>query len=145
MSQNEQTTEQVLILVKPDGVARGLVGQVIARAEARGYKITQLALRQATPELLAAHYAEHVAKPFYPSLVEYMTSGPVVALVLEGAQVITAFRTMAGATDPIKAAPGTIRGDFGRDWGTGEIQNIVHASDSPESAAREIAIWFPQA
>jgi nucleoside-diphosphate kinase len=138
-------TEQVLVLVKPDGVERGLVGQVIARAEARGYKIARLELRQATPELLAAHYAEHKNKPFYPSLVEYMTSGPVVALVLEGAQVITAFRTMAGATDPIKAAPGTIRGDFGRDWGTGDIQNIVHASDSPESAAREIAVWFPTA
>jgi nucleoside-diphosphate kinase len=136
-------TEQVLVLLKPDGVRRGLVGQVIARAEARGYQISRLELRDATPELLAEHYAEHAAKPFYPSLVKYMTSGPVVALVLEGAQVISAFRTMAGATDPVKAAPGTIRGDFGRDWGTGEMQNIVHASDSPESAAREIAIWFP--
>ncbi|MDR1187369.1 MAG: nucleoside-diphosphate kinase [Bifidobacteriaceae bacterium] len=137
--------EQVLVLVKPDGVARGLVGQVIARAEARGYRIAALSLRRATPELLAAHYAEHVSKPFYPSLVEYMTSGPVVAMILQGAQVITAVRTMAGATDPIKAAPGTIRGDFGRDWGTGDMQNIVHASDSPASAAREIAIWFPGA
>jgi nucleoside-diphosphate kinase len=135
--------EQVLVLVKPDGVARGLVGQVISRAEARGYQITRLSMRQATAGLLAEHYAEHVAKPFYPGLVEYMTSGPIVAMVLEGAQVITAFRTMAGATDPVKAAPGTIRGDFGRDWGNGEIQNIVHASDSPQSAAREIAIWFP--
>ncbi|MDR1078873.1 MAG: nucleoside-diphosphate kinase [Propionibacteriaceae bacterium] len=136
-------TEQVLVLVKPDGVRRGLVGQVIARAEARGFAIRRLELRQATPQLLAQHYAEHAAKPFYPSLVEYMTSGPVVALVLEGAQVIVSFRAMAGATDPVRAAPGTIRGDFGRDWGTGEIQNIVHASDSPQSAAREIAIWFP--
>ncbi|MDR0591683.1 MAG: nucleoside-diphosphate kinase [Bifidobacteriaceae bacterium] len=140
-----QPIEQVLVLVKPDGVARGLIGQVIARAEARGYQVAQLALRRATPELLALHYADHVVKPFYPALVEYMTSGPVVAIVLEGAQVITAFRTMAGATDPVKAAPGTIRGDFGRDWGDGEIRNIVHASDSPESAAREIAIWFPEA
>ena len=138
-------TEQVLVLVKPDGVRRGLVGKVLERAEARGYRITRLDMRLATPELLARHYAEHKDKPFYPSLVEYMTSGPLVAHVLEGAQVIVAFRTMAGATDPVKAAPGTIRGDFGRDWGTGEIQNIVHASDSPESAAREIAIWFPQA
>ncbi|MDR2379965.1 MAG: nucleoside-diphosphate kinase [Bifidobacteriaceae bacterium] len=136
-------SEQVLVLVKPDGVERGLVGQVLARAEARGYRIARLELRRATPELLAEHYAEHAAKPFYPALVEYMMSGPIVALVLEGAQVITAFRTMAGATDPVKAAPGTIRGDFGRDWGTGEILNIVHASDSPASAAREIAIWFP--
>ncbi|MDR2378144.1 MAG: nucleoside-diphosphate kinase [Bifidobacteriaceae bacterium] len=140
-----QAIEQVLVLVKPDGVARGLIGQVIGRAEARGYKVARLELRQATAELLAEHYAEHAAKPFYPALVEYMTAGPVVAMVLEGAQVITAFRAMAGATDPVKAAPGTIRGDFGRDWGTGEIQNIVHASDSPESAAREIAIWFPEA
>ncbi|MDR0626705.1 MAG: nucleoside-diphosphate kinase [Bifidobacteriaceae bacterium] len=138
-------TEQVLVLVKPDGVKRGLVGKVLERAEARGYTIARLEMRWATPELLARHYAEHKDKPFYPSLVEYMTSGPLVALVLEGAQVIVAFRTMAGATDPVKAAPGTIRGDFGRDWGTGEIQNIVHASDSPESAAREMAIWFPQA
>jgi nucleoside-diphosphate kinase len=137
------TTEQVLVLVKPDGVERGLVGQVIGRAEARGYRIARLELRCATPELLAEHYAEHRSKPFYPALVEYMTAGPVVAMVLEGAQVITAFRAMAGATDPVKAAPGTIRGDFGRDWGTGDIQNIVHASDSPESAGREIAIWFP--
>ncbi|MDR0366061.1 MAG: nucleoside-diphosphate kinase [Bifidobacteriaceae bacterium] len=135
-------SEQILVLVKPDGVARGLVGEVISRIEARGYVIAKLELRQATAELLAAHYAEHVAKPFYPALVEYMTAGPVVAMVVEGAQVITAFRTMAGATDPIKAAPGTIRGDLGRDWGTGEIRNIVHGSDSPESAAREIALWF---
>ncbi|MDR1442473.1 MAG: nucleoside-diphosphate kinase [Bifidobacteriaceae bacterium] len=138
-------TEQVLVLVKPDGVARGLVGRVIGRAEARGYRLVRLALRQATPELLATHYAEHVSKPFYPALVEYMTSGPVVAVVLEGERVITAVRTMAGATDPVNAAPGTIRGDFGRDWGTGDIRNIMHASDSPESAAREIAIWFPEA
>jgi nucleoside-diphosphate kinase len=135
--------EQALVLIKPDGVSRGLIGQVIARAEARGYRLARLSLCQATPELLAEHYQEHVSKPFYPSLVEYMTSGPVVAMVLEGAQIIAAFRAMAGATDPVKAAPGTIRGDFGRDWGTGEIQNIVHASDSPESAAREIEIWFP--
>jgi nucleoside-diphosphate kinase len=137
--------EQVLVLVKPDGVERGLVGHVIARAEARGYRLARLEMRCATRELLAEHYAEHVAKPFFPALLEYMTAGPIVAMVLEGAQVITAFRTMAGATDPVKAAPGTIRGDFGRDWGLGEIQNIVHASDSPESAKREIAIWFPNA
>ncbi|MDR1800213.1 MAG: nucleoside-diphosphate kinase [Bifidobacteriaceae bacterium] len=137
-------TERILVLVKPDGVQRGLVGQVIARIEARGYQLDKLELRQATPELLATHYAEHTAKPFYAGLVEYMTSGPVVAMVVSGAQVVTALRAMFGATDPVKAAPGTIRADFGRDWGDGEMRNIVHGSDSPASAEREIAIWFPE-
>jgi nucleoside-diphosphate kinase len=135
--------ERTLVLIKPDGVERGLIGEVLRRIETRGYRIVGLELRQATPGLLADHYAEHLDKSFYPSLVEYMTSGPVVAIVLEGAQVVTAFRAMAGATDPIKAAPGTIRGDLGRDWGDGQIRNLVHGSDSGESAAREIAIWFP--
>jgi nucleoside-diphosphate kinase len=136
-------TERTLVLVKPDGVARGLVGAVISRMEARGYKIEALELRQADPEILARHYAEHVHKPFYKGLVEYMTSGPVVAAVLSGTSVIEAFRATAGATDPIKAAPGTIRADYGRAWEDGEMRNIVHGSDSPESAAREIGIWFP--
>ena len=135
--------EQTLILVKPDGVTRGAVGEVIRRVEAKGYRITALQLRTATPELLAEHYAEHVGKPFYEPLVEFMLSGPVVAMVAEGERVIEGFRALAGATDPTVAAPGTIRGDLGRDWGAAVVQNLVHGSDSPESAEREIALWFP--
>jgi nucleoside-diphosphate kinase len=142
-TQQALQTERTLVLIKPDGVARGLVGRIIGRIEDRGYTFQAVELRTATRATLDAHYAEHTAKPFYPGLVEYMTSGPVVALVVAGAQVVAAFRAQAGATDPLKAAPGTIRGDFGRDWGDGEIRNLVHGSDSPTSAEREIAIWFP--
>jgi nucleoside-diphosphate kinase len=141
----QPATERTLVLVKPDGVARGLVGEVIRRIEAKGYRITALELRAASPELLADHYAEHVGKPFYQPLVDFMLSGPVVALVAEGQRAIEGFRSLAGATDPTAAAPGTIRGDLGRDWGLAVVQNIVHGSDSPESAAREIALWFPTA
>jgi nucleoside-diphosphate kinase len=139
----EPALERTLILVKPDGVARGLVGEVIRRIEAKGYRISALGMRAATPELLAEHYAEHVDKPFYQPLVDFMLSGPVVALIAEGQRVIEGFRSLAGATDPTAAAPGTIRGDLARDWGLKVVQNIVHGSDSPESAAREIALWFP--
>ena len=135
--------EQTLILVKPDGVVRGAIGEVVRRVEAKGYRIVALELRRATPELLAAHYAEHVSKPFYDSLVEYMMSGPLVAVVAEGERVVEGFRSVAGATDPTAAAPGTIRGDLGRDWGPGLVKNLVHGSDSPESAVREIGLWFP--
>jgi nucleoside-diphosphate kinase len=138
------STERTLVLIKPDGVERGLVGRILSRIEERGFSFAAIELREATPAVLDAHYAEHVAKPFYPGLVRYMTSGPVLAVVVTGAQVVGAFRSLAGATDPVKAAPGTIRGDFGRDWGDGEIRNLVHGSDSPESAEREIAIWFPR-
>jgi nucleoside-diphosphate kinase len=116
---------------------------VVRRVEAKGYRIVALELRNATPELLAAHYAEHLGKPFYEPLVEFMLSGPVVALVAEGQRVVEGFRALAGATDPTAATPGTIRGDLGRDWGLAVVQNLVHGSDSPESAAREIALWFP--
>jgi nucleoside-diphosphate kinase len=135
--------ERTLVLVKPDGVGRGLVGEVVARVEAKGYRLIALRLRRADEELLAQHYAEHVGKPFYRPLVEFMLSGPVVALVAEGQRVIEGFRSLAGATDPTAAAPGTIRGDLGRDWGVAVQQNVVHGSDSPESAAREIGLWFP--
>ena len=138
-----QALERTLVLVKPDGVGRGLVGEVIRRIEAKGYRIVAVELRAATPELLADHYAEHVGKPFYQPLVDFMLSGPVVAVIAEGQRVIEGFRSLAGATDPTVAAPGTIRGDLGRDWGLVVVQNIVHGSDSPESAAREIALWFP--
>src|SRR5690554_4200430 len=136
-------TERTLILVKPDGVARGLSGEVLRRVEAKGYRLVAVELRTATPELLAEHYAEHVGKPFYEPLVDFMLSGPSLAVVAEGERVIEGFRSLAGATDPTVAAPGTIRGDLGRHWPTAVLQNLVHGSDSPESAAREIAIWFP--
>ncbi len=134
--------ERTLVLVKPDGVRRGLTGEVIRRIEAKGYTLSRLELRSATRDLLAAHYAEHEGKPFYEPLVEFMLSGPVVAMVAEGERVVEGFRALAGATDPTAAAPGTIRGDLGRDWGLAVQQNIVHGSDSPESAEREITIWF---
>ncbi len=134
--------EKTLILVKPDGVARGLVGEVIARIEAKGYKIAALRMLQADRALLEKHYAEHQGKPFFEPLVEFMLSGPIVAMVAEGNRVIEGFRSLAGVTDPTVAAPGTIRGDLARDQGTKVVQNIVHGSDSPESAAREIAIFF---
>lgn len=135
--------ERTLVLVKPDGVRHGQVGEVLRRIETKGYRIVALEMRVAGGDLLAQHYAEHLGKPFYNGLVEFMGSGPVVAAVIEGEQVITAFRTLAGATDPVKAAPGSIRGDLGRDWGTQIQQNVVHGSDSPESAEREIGLWFP--
>jgi nucleoside-diphosphate kinase len=135
--------ERTLILVKPDGVARGLVGEVIRRVEAKGYRLLALDLRRPTEALLAAHYAEHVDKPFYRPLVDFMLSGPVAALVAEGHRIIAGFRALAGATDPTAAAAGTIRGDLARDWGLAVQQNIVHGSDSSESADREIALWFP--
>jgi len=134
--------ERTLVLVKPDGVRRGLTGEVIRRIEAKGYRLVRLELRGATRELLAEHYAEHQGKPFYEPLVEFMLSGPIVAMVAEGERVIEGFRALAGATDPTVALPGTIRGDLGRDWGLAVQQNLVHGSDSAESAERERAIWF---
>jgi len=134
--------ERTLILVKPDGVARGLTGQILARVEAKGYRIVALRQRLADADLLARHYAEHVGKPFYQPLVDFMSSGPVVAVVAEGQRVIEGFRALAGATDPTVALPGTIRGDLGRDWGLPVQQNLVHGSDSSASAEREIALWF---
>ena len=139
----EPSTERTLILVKPDGVARGLSGEILRRVEAKGYRVVALELRTATAELLAEHYAEHQGKPFYQPLVDFMLSGPIVAAVAEGNRVVEAFRALAGATDPTAALPGTIRGDLGRDWGEAVQKNVVHGSDSPESAAREIGLWFP--
>jgi nucleoside-diphosphate kinase len=137
------SSEKTLILVKPDGVARGLVGEVISRIESKGYAIDSLRMLQADRALLEQHYAEHIGKPFYEPLVEFMMSGPIVAIVASGNRVIEGFRSLAGVTDPTVAAPGTIRGDLARDQGTKVVQNIVHGSDSPESAAREIQIFFP--
>jgi nucleoside-diphosphate kinase len=136
--------ERTLVLVKPDGVARGLSGVILARVEGKGYRIVAVDLRTPTRELLAQHYAEHEGKPFYEPLVAFMSSGPVLAVVAEGQRVIEGFRALAGATDPTVALPGTIRGDLGRDWGEKVQKNLVHGSDSVDSAAREIALWFPQ-
>lgn len=136
------SSERTLVLVKPDGVARHLTGTILGRVEAKGYTLVDLKLLHASRELLEEHYAEHVGKPFYEPLVEFMLSGPIVAAVFEGQRVIEGFRSLAGATEPTAAAPGTIRGDFGRDWGVKVQQNLVHGSDSTESAAREIGIWF---
>ena len=133
------TADRTLVLVKPDGVARGLAGQVIARLEAKGLRLVAAELRTLTVEVAEEHYGEHRERPFFGSLVEFITSAPLLALVVEGPRAIEAFRALAGATDPVKAAPGTIRGAFAL-----EVQsNIVHGSDSPESAAREIALFFP--
>ena len=136
------SVERTLILVKPDGVRRNLIGEVIRRVETKGYNIVALKMVQADRSILAVHYAEHEGKPFYEPLVEFMMSGPVVAIIAEGNRVIEGFRKLAGATDPTVAEPGTIRGDLARDQGTKDVQNIVHGSDSPESASREIGIWF---
>jgi nucleoside-diphosphate kinase len=132
-------SERSLILVKPDGVRRGLVGEVITRLERKGLRIVALELRALGRGTAEVHYREHVGKPFYPSLVEFITSGPLVAMVIEGPRAIESFRSMAGATDPVLAVPGTIRGDHA----LGVKENIVHGSDSPEAAEREIKIFFP--
>lgn len=133
-------SERTLVLVKPDGVSRGLVGEVISRIERRGLRIVAMNLRTLDPDTAGTHYAEHVDKPFYGSLVEFITSAPLVALVVEGPGAVEGFRALAGATDPLKASPGTIRGDFAL-----EVQeNVVHGSDSPESAEREIKLFFPE-
>ena len=133
-------TERTLVLVKPDGVSRGLVGEVISRIERKGLSLVALELRNVARSLAEQHYAEHDGKSFFDSLLEFITSGPVVAMVVEGPRAIPAFRQLAGGTDPVeKAAPGSLRGDFGL-----ETQyNLVHGSDSPDSAAREIKLWFP--
>jgi nucleoside-diphosphate kinase len=133
-------SQRTLILVKPDGVQRGIIGEVISRIERKGLKLVALELRTIETEAAHAHYAEHAEKPFFGQLVDFITSGPLVALVAEGDRAIEAFRALAGATDPVKATPGTVRGDFALEIS----QNIVHGSDSPESAEREIKIFFPE-
>ena len=130
--------ERTFIMVKPNGFARGLVGEVIARFERRGLELRAMKLMRIPRDLAERHYAEHREKPFFGELVDFITSGPVVAMVWEGNEAITVARTMMGATDPVKAAPGTIRGDFA----TVMDENVVHGSDGPESAAREIGLFF---
>jgi nucleoside-diphosphate kinase len=133
-------TERTLVLVKPDGVKRLLVGEILGRIERKGLTIAALELKNVSEDLARQHYAEHDGKPFFASLLEFITSGPVVAVIVEGPRAIAAFRQIAGGTDPVeKAAPGTIRGDLA----LVTQDNLVHGSDSPESAAREIELWFP--
>jgi nucleoside-diphosphate kinase len=132
-------TERTLVLVKPDAVRRGLVGEVLSRFERKGLRMVAMDLRLIAGETADRHYAEHVEKAFYPPLREFITSGPSVAMVLEGDDAIAVVRLLNGATDGRVAAPGTIRGDFS----SSNRENLVHASDSPESAAREIAVFFP--
>lgn len=133
-------SERTLVLVKPDGVRRGLAGEVISRFERLGLKIAAMRLLLVDEELASRHYAEHTDKPFYPELVTFITSGEVVAMVLEGESAIAAVRKIMGPTDPADAPPGTIRGDFGLEI----TENIVHGSDGTESAAREVALFFPE-
>ena len=133
-----------MVLIKPDGVRRNLIGEVIERIERKGYAISALKMMSADRPMLERHYEEHVGKPFFEPLLEFMLSGPIVAMIAEGNRVIEGFRSLAGATDPTVAAPGTIRGDLARDQGTKVVQNIVHGSDSIESAAREIEIFFSE-
>lgn len=129
------------MMIKPDGVQRGLVGEILGRVERKGYRVVALKMLRVSRELAAAHYAEHVGKPFYQGLVDYITSGPVVAAVLEGKDVISGLRQMMGATNPLQAAPGTMRGDLAVEIG----RNVVHGSDAPASAEREIALYFQEA
>lgn len=132
-------TDRTLVLIKPDAVSRGLSGRILDRYLAKGYALVAMELRLCTAAQADAHYADHVEKAWYPSLREFVTSGPLVAAVLEGPRVIEAVRALNGATDGIAADPGSIRGD----WATSNQENLVHGSDSPQSAAREIALWFP--
>jgi nucleoside-diphosphate kinase len=130
--------QRTLVIVKPDGVQRGLVGPILARLEARGLKIVGLKLVQVSEELAQRHYAEHEGKPFYPGLIRYITSAPVVVSCIEGTNAVQVVRNTVGATNPANAAPGTIRADWALDIG----RNLIHASDAPETAERELGLWF---
>ena len=132
-------SERTLVLVKPDGVRRGLVGEVVGRLERMGLQLLAMQLRTLERETAEEHYGEHRERPFFGELVEFITGGPLVALVVEGPRAVEAVRTLMGVTDPVKSAPGSLRGDYALEIG----QNLVHGSDSPESAKREIGIFFP--
>jgi nucleoside-diphosphate kinase len=135
-----EPTERTLVLIKPDGVKRRLIGEILGRIERKGLTIAALERKDVSDEVARRHYAEHEGKPFFDSLLQFITSGPVVAAIVEGPRAIAAFRQIAGGTDPVeKATPGTIRGDLALIT----QDNLVHGSDSPESAAREIELWFP--
>ncbi|MBL7497209.1 nucleoside-diphosphate kinase [Frankia sp. CNm7] len=133
------SAERTLVLVKPDGVRRGLVGEIVSRLEGKGLALVALELRTLEKSVAETHYGEHASKPFFGELVEFITSGPLVALVVEGPRAIEGVRGLMGVTDPVKAVPGSIRGDFALEIG----ENLVHGSDSPESAKREIDLFFP--
>jgi len=133
--------ERTLVLIKPDGVARNLTGTIISRIEAKGLRVVAMQMRTLTAEIARTHYQEHDGKPFFESLVEFITSGPLVAMIVEGVNAIPALRQLAGATDPLAANTGSIRGDFAVTVG----ENIIHASDSPKSAEREVRLFFPSA
>ena len=135
---------RTLVLIKPDAVRRRLTGEILRRIEAKGYTIKGLKLMVATRELLAEHYAEHKGKPFFDGLLEFMSSGPVVAMIVEGQRVVEGMRVLMGSTDPTTAPAGTIRGDLGRAWNSPHMENLIHGSDSVDSAMREIALWFPE-
>ena len=130
--------QHTYVMVKPDGVRKGLIGEVISRFEAKGLTLEQMRMLTIPEEMANRHYGEHVGKPFFPSLVEFITSGPVVAMEWSGEEAVTVCRTIMGVTNPVEAAPGTIRGDYALEIG----ENIVHGSDSPESAERELGIFF---
>ncbi len=132
--------EQTYIMIKPDGVQRGLIGEVVSRIENRGLKVAAMRMNVMSEESAKEHYKEHVERPFFGSLIEYVTSGPSVSMVIEGKNAVVIMRAVNGATNPVEALPGTIRGDFAVETG----RNVVHASDSPESAQREIAIHFKE-
>ncbi|HVY09200.1 MAG TPA: nucleoside-diphosphate kinase [Mycobacteriales bacterium] len=132
-------SERTLVLVKPDGVRRGLIGEIVGRLERKGLTIVALELRTLSRETASQHYGEHEGKPFFGELVDFITGGPLVAIVAEGHRAVEAVRALMGVTDPVASAPGSIRGDYALEIG----QNLVHGSDSPESAAREVALFFP--
>ena len=133
--------ERTLVIVKPDGVQRGLIGPLLSRLEARGLKIVGLKLVQVSQDLAARHYAEHEGKPFYPGLLKYITSAPVIVACVEGTSAVQMVRNTVGATNPLNAAPVTLRGDLALDIG----RNLIHASDAPATAERELALWFQDA
>jgi nucleoside-diphosphate kinase len=139
-SMAEGSVERTLVLVKPDGVRRGLIGEIVGRLERKGLKLVAARLMHASPELAARHYAEHQGKPFYPGLVQHITSAPIFAMAVEGRSAIAVVRSITGATNPQTAAPGTVRGDLA----LAITPNLIHASDSPDSAARELALYFTE-
>lgn len=134
--------ERIFILIKPDGVERKLTGEIIRRIESKGYALEELRFMQATPEILAEHYAHIADKPFFPEIVEYMTRGPVIAGIFSGVNVVEGVRSLVGATNPTQAVPGSIRGDLACELPGGNIENLIHASDSPQNAEKEIALWL---
>lgn len=134
------TTQQTFIILKPDAVQRGLIGDILARFERKGLQVIGMKFIKPSQEVAAQHYAEHKERPFFPNLLKFITSSPVVALALEGDEAVTVVRGLVGMTDGRKSPPGTIRGDYG----LSKSNNLIHASDSPESAARELALWFPE-